>query len=285
MKKILSNNITANAKQPFIKETFEHLSDTFDLLQTTLASSIQGFLGSGTIEDCILWGCTYGFTPISGNYLLVITDGAIYLGGEIYYCPGTIITVSSNTTIPGTITTIYNDVDPVLFTDGNTYNVHQTKYIDWASGGTTNVDLMTLKRINNLWRNVVLSSGQVSSTSSAVTLGATHNLSYLYDPKTQTLTLNVEVLNFDFAGSSNDLIIDFEAATGLTIPTLGHSAYSTGFFYNDQTGTGSKSGMIMQSLTGTDSGKLRIFDPTSNLDNAGTGNMHITGQITLSIYG
>jgi hypothetical protein len=283
MKKILSNNITANAKQPFIKETFEHLSDTFDLLQTTVANTFQGYLGNGAIDNCILWGCTYGFAPILGNYLLTITEGAIYLDGEIYYCPAKVVTVSSNATVPGTITTIYDAVDPILFTDGNTYNVHQTKYINWVSGGTTDIDLKTLKHINNVWKTVVLTSGQVTSTSSAVTLGATKKLSFLYQPNIQSLTLSVEILNFDFAGSSPDLIIDFEAATGISIGTLSQSQYSTGYFYNDQTGSGSKRGMIMQSLTGTDSGKLRIYDATANLDNAGTGNMHITGQITFSI--
>lgn len=284
MKKILSNNITANAKQPFVKETFEHLADTFDLIQKTLSNTVQGGMGNGAISDCILWGCNYGFVPIGGNYVLTVTEGAIYLGGEIYYCPAKIITVASTSTVPGTITTTYNAIDPIMFTDGNTYNVHQTKYINWISGGT-DVNLKSLKRITNLWRTVVLSAGQVSSTSSAVTLGTTSNLSFLYQPNIQTLTLNVEMLNFDFAGGSPDLIIDFESATGIAIGTLNYSQYSTAFFYNDQTGAGSKRPLIMESLTGTDSGKLRIYDPTTNLDNAGSANMHITGQIVLDIYG
>lgn len=126
MKKVLYSDISSTAKQPFLKATHKQYNDAIYEGFKSLMSSITN---SDNSTYYIVHGC-----EISGSYPNVtIAAGAVYYNGEIYQTASTALTTPANITqIGGIITTTYDAVDPVLFSDNNTHNVHQTKTIVWG---------------------------------------------------------------------------------------------------------------------------------------------------------
>lgn len=141
MKRVLSNNITTTAKQPFIKRTFAHYQENAEETLNSLAKAICG----STNDFFILYGCENTGTLPAVN----ISAGAIYYNGEIYQVPA-FSTVSLVNTVIAKITTTYATEDPVLFTDGSTHYVHQIKTIVLSDGvsGSGDVDFANIKYPN-----------------------------------------------------------------------------------------------------------------------------------------
>jgi hypothetical protein len=133
MKKVLSNNIATGVRQPYTKVTHEW----YNAMRTEAANALARMsVGSSTTDFIILFGCDNTNEPNAD-----ISAGAIFYNGEIYLCPA-FVDASITNAIVGTITTTYDASDPVLFSDGNSYNVHEDKIIVWsdAASGTGDVD-------------------------------------------------------------------------------------------------------------------------------------------------
>lgn len=125
MKKIFPDNIVGTVKAPFLRKTFEHLNAA---MSESVDAVIKGLINYIDNDVIILWGCdiTYG----GGVGAASVTQGAIYYNGEVYQVDENLtITVGVGQTLVWYIETSYDIVnspaDPVLYSDGNTYNQHQ----------------------------------------------------------------------------------------------------------------------------------------------------------------
>lgn len=139
MKKILSNNITTNAAQPFKQGTWIHLQEGISESLEALARQIVGSNYDAT-KVYILYGCVNSTTaPI-----YTVTAGAVFYAGETYLVPAFSFTAASFAV--GAIDVSYfaaANADPVEFTDASTHNVHAIRRIlvtDGATGVNLNYD-------------------------------------------------------------------------------------------------------------------------------------------------
>ena len=138
MKKVLSNNIATGVRQPYTQVTHEWYNDMITEASNALA---QMCIGENSTDFIVLYGCNNSNAPNAN-----ISAGAIFYNGEIYLCPA-FVDASITNDIVGTITTAYDSLDPVLFSDGNSFNVHQVKTIVWsdAASGSGDIDFADLK--------------------------------------------------------------------------------------------------------------------------------------------
>lgn len=150
MKTLKTSNITSGASMPIKSGTLDFVQNAWKEISRNLAnaigSNVHEIAGSGTV----LWGCedSGGGFP---NYN--IRSGLVYYGGELYLLTGAAFTAPIGKVAVCTITTSYDTsatTDPVLFTDGNSYNVHEIKVMTVAAGnaGTGTVDYSALTFIN-----------------------------------------------------------------------------------------------------------------------------------------
>lgn len=137
MKKVLSNNIATGVRQPYTKVTHEWYNA---MIAEAIVALGKGLIGDHS-EFTVLYGCINTDSPDAD-----ISAGAIFYDGEIYLCPAFVDATITND-IVGTITTAYDSGDPVLFSDGNSYNVHQVKTIVWsdAASGSGDIDFAELR--------------------------------------------------------------------------------------------------------------------------------------------
>jgi hypothetical protein len=115
---------------------FPPKSGTWNFLQLAyqecVESIIRNLIGSSysTSNGYILWGMLY--SPPSS-----LTAGAIFYNGKIYLYAGGFVpaNIVPNVTLVNIGQTQYTtNADPVLFTDGNNYNVHNIFSISLSSG-------------------------------------------------------------------------------------------------------------------------------------------------------
>lgn len=140
MKKVLSNNITATARQPYLQATHEHYNAAIQECVEALSKAVI----ADSSKPTILYGCINSNSPNAD-----ISAGAIYYNGEVYLCDA-FVDASIANAIVGTITTTYAVVDPILFTDGSSHNVHQINKVVWSDAitGTGDFDFSELVTVN-----------------------------------------------------------------------------------------------------------------------------------------
>nr|WP_298660778.1 hypothetical protein [uncultured Flavobacterium sp.] len=156
MKTLKTDHITSTVSMPIKAGTIDFLQVAWKEIALKLAT----FAGSNVMEiassGTAIWGLEN--TDSFPNY--DIRPGLIYFGGELYICDGATFTASVGQTAICSIVTTYqtaSDADPVLFTDGNSYNVHEIKKINVSAGtsGTGAFDYSTLTFINPAHNNKV----------------------------------------------------------------------------------------------------------------------------------
>lgn len=129
MKKIKTTDISTSAAMPVKQGTLDHLQSAYTEMLAALSLSLNPtLLGS-------LYGCR--LTQSGSNWSL--TAGAVYYLGEIYICDSASGILGVGENIYGTITTTNltaANADPVEFSNGLTYNVHEIRKIVWSSGTT-----------------------------------------------------------------------------------------------------------------------------------------------------
>lgn len=97
--------------------------EDFDFLQAALVEAITG-LGSAFGTNCILSGCQLSIDGAGPGWLL--TQGYVVLGGEIFKVEPA--TYASEPTVPVWVLVESNDaIDPILYADGSSYNVHNIR--------------------------------------------------------------------------------------------------------------------------------------------------------------
>lgn len=123
--------ISASAQMPIKKGTLQFLQDAYkEVINAILRGTIGGSYSASTYY--ILHGCVN--SGAGSNY--VISAGAIFLNGEIYLVDAvTFTTTGGQVPVMNIVTTQYTtNADPVTFTDGVAYNVHDIRKIAISAG-------------------------------------------------------------------------------------------------------------------------------------------------------
>ena len=129
MKHLNTGNVTAGIGMPVKSGALTHIQSAFlEGFDSVCRALIGGQLNAST--GFILHGCKN--TGSGSNY--IISAGAVYFNGEIYQCDGVSFTLGVGESAVGipTLTQWYaTNADPVMFTDGSNYNVHDILKVVW----------------------------------------------------------------------------------------------------------------------------------------------------------
>lgn len=123
--------ITSSAQMPIKKGTLQFLQDAYkEVINAILRGTIGGSYSASTYY--ILHGCVN--SGVGSNY--VISSGAIFFNGEIYLVDAvTFTTTGGQVPVMNIVTTQYTtNADPVTFTNGVAYDVHDIRKIAISAG-------------------------------------------------------------------------------------------------------------------------------------------------------
>lgn len=165
-KHVLYGDITSTAKQPYLRQTHQHYNDMIDELTKAFGEQIA--IDSSKVTK--LWGCVNTGTGTGTGQSAVISAGAVYYNGEIYQVPA-FSTSSIVNGLLGVVTTAYAGIDPVLFSDSTTHNVHQIKTIiitDLTASGDLAYSNWQTAAVDNLLSRVSLLEGDIKANTSTV---------------------------------------------------------------------------------------------------------------------
>ncbi len=221
MKKVLSNNIATGVRQPYTQVTHEWYNDMITEASNALSRMA---VGNSTTDFIVLFGCDNSDSPDAD-----ISAGAVFYNGEIYLCPAFVDATITND-IVGTITTAYDALDPLLFSDGNSYDVHQVKTIVWSdavsgSGDIDYADLVYPSKQNSYTPTVSGGSGGTAAGTASAEYFIEHN----------TVTINVTITALVITGTP--LSINITTPSGLFIGTNNNFSGSSVALLNNGTAT------------------------------------------------
>lgn len=194
MKKIKVSDIAGGAGFKVKKGTIVHLQEAYSELGEAIVRSRIGNGYSSSVAY-LLYGLVNS-TP--GGLTYTLGAGSIFYNGEIFPVDAvTVVCSGGEVPVASIVTTNYTGLtaDPVEFTDGNTYDVHEIRKITFTNAATGS-GLFDFSAINNY-----LGSADYIDVSSSVTLHA--NLS---GSKTVRVYKN------------GDVVISLNAALNTTIP-------------------------------------------------------------------
>ena len=277
MKHLLADNITTSAQQPFVQDSIQLLDTNF----TELAKTFSLGLGNTGSYPLIIYGCAWTY---SGG-VLSITAGALYYNGEVYQCDAYSVTSSMPSNIYGNITTIYGANDPVLFTDGNTHNVHQTKKIVWG-GSSSSIDLLQLDwfRLNTGWNTYTVQNSDITLDSGSVSVGSGGSyIRWKHDIATKTLTLDIHLNQLETsATSTGGLKVDYTNIVSTGANGSDNSFVSMGAYLNSADSTKNKVAFMVTTNALTTIQFIPLDFTTFDL--TGTNNVSFRGQIVLKTF-
>lgn len=144
-----TTDITSIAAMPIKKGTLDFLFNELADMRKVIIQTNAGNTNTAYI--------LYGLIPTISGTSYAFTEGYVYYDSKIYYVPAATITVSgSNIPVFKYNTTSYTtNADPVLFSDGNTYNVHEihnaTISADIAGSGF--LDWANVRYFNTTWQD------------------------------------------------------------------------------------------------------------------------------------
>lgn len=136
MNKLITSDISAGARMPIKQGTLEFLQQAYQQPINALAQRIIG-----TNYDPTKAYVLYGLTGSSGN----ITAGALFFNGEVYLCDGD----SSGLPCGGGNVSVLNiaisqyttNADPVTFSDGAIYDIHDIRKVAITCGASGSGDV------------------------------------------------------------------------------------------------------------------------------------------------
>lgn len=291
MKKVLSNNIAATQAQPYIQKTHEW----YTAMTQEATESLARCVVKDNSDFTILYGCeNTGILPA-----VTISAGAVFYNGEMYLCPA-FSTLTIVDTIVGTITTSYSSVDPILFTDNNSYNVHQVKTIVWSDSTSGSGDVDFLDLVNAIPKG--LSDDYTTGTIPLVDWGhggvftisaADQTAPYGYWWKklnNNTVTFNfyykLTVANWHFLLNTDTL--GFSLPDGLTYPySTGHRPNGT-CVVTDNTGVtvalmAFDNGSNATNINMFPTGAITVFNASATTGTTYSGDIYMRGEVTFEV--
>lgn len=187
MRKLKTSNITASAEFPVKEGTLQHMQLAYQEALNALALNVVGRNANQAV-GYILYGCVNSGSSGSMN----VSAGAIYYNGEVFLVDAFTLAVSN--TAVGSIATTYfsTNADPVTFTNGISYNVHEIRKIVFTNGASGSGifdfnDLLTTPLI--LRRNNQVALG------SSYTVKFDQDLAVFFDSATVNSTFTFDFTN------------------------------------------------------------------------------------------
>jgi hypothetical protein len=282
MKRVLPNYITANAKQPFVKATFEQYEGAFFQISSIMSST---FFGQNDQGPVLLYGCKSNY---SGG-VFTIGAGAIYFDGELFYVKPFSLTTGSIPTLYPAGAATYSSSDPILFSDGNTHNVHLNNDLTWSTTmGAIEVDYNTIYNSLNVcrgWQTHTLTVSDLTPQTGTVSLtnATKKELNYLVNFQTKTIDIDINLQGVEFS-SNNIAYLDVnwtDLNVGISVVRT-NEFMSTGQFINTGNQSTYNAPMVIKALTGNHTIRLSKFNAT-DFDTVGTDNCGFRGQITINL--
>ena len=296
-KHVLYGDITSTAKQPYLKQTHQHYNEMIDELTKAFGQTIVA--NSSVVT--ILWGCVNTGTGTLVGQSAIISAGAVYYNGEIYQVPA-FSSASLVNGLKGTITTTYSGIDPVLFSDSTTHNVHQIKtlVLSDAVPATSPLDYNNWQIITRAWRTFNLTDSDVGVPTGTVTLAYAKKKQINYnifgqntidlniDYKNQMIFLNILIEGADVSASTLSSF-HVKLPEGISVT---ENYKNMGFYVNSNNVTSEPSGTTKQCTTQIYTGSyfnlgyqyLTIVPDRSsfvNFSTDGTNNLYFQGQISI----
>jgi len=282
MKYVLSNYITANAKQPFVKQTFEQYKTAFDEIGMIMSAS---FFGEDTFGPVLLYGCKSSY--VGG--IFSIGAGAIYFDGQLMYVKPFSITTGSIPTLYPVGSATYATGDPILFTDGNTHNVHLNNDLTWSTTmGAIEVDYYTIYNSLNVCRgwqtHTLLVSDLTPQTGTISLTNATKKeLNYLVNFQTKTIDIDINIQGAEISVNNIAYLNISYADLNIGITSARTNEFmSIGQFINTGNQSTYNAPMVIKAVTGSKTLRLSKFNAT-DFDTTGTDNCGFRGQITINL--
>jgi len=136
MNKLITSDISAGSRMPIKKGTIDFLQLAYQQPLSALAQRIIG-----TNYDPTKAYVLYGLTGSMGS----ISAGALFFNGEVYLCDGDSSGLpcgGSNVAVLNIAITNYSsDADPVTFSDGSVYNIHNIRKVAISCGASGSGDV------------------------------------------------------------------------------------------------------------------------------------------------
>lgn len=134
MRKLSIADITNSAAMPMKSGSLEHIQLAY---QEAIAASLKEIISSS--YDPTIGYVLYGCENSGSGTTYTISEGAVFYNDEVFLVPSASLTTSgSNVVVAQIATTSYTgngvNADPVNFTDGNTYNIHDIRQLNWVLG-------------------------------------------------------------------------------------------------------------------------------------------------------
>ncbi|MGL4362006.1 MAG: hypothetical protein ACRCSG_01765 [Cellulosilyticaceae bacterium] len=280
MKKVLYNDITATAKQPFIKQTHQHYNEMIEEMGKAFGES----LALDNTKVNILYGCVNTGTGLLPTNSVNISAGAVYYNGEIYQVDAFTIGSLTNA-VTGTITTTYSSGDPLLFSDNNTHNVHQIRKImlsDAPSVGALNFANWLPLNISNQYKNV---TGAIFKYKNAIgniiTIVAPPTINnFRYVIKGNTCHLQIDISGIDTTTSNSGAGFEEIIIENLPMAIKSKSNFACNFFAVKYDTSGA---LFSENLLGNISNNIIKFTANGTLTGGDSTNTKIFGEITYEI--
>jgi hypothetical protein len=275
MKKIKTTDISTSAAMPVKQGTLDHLQSAYtELFQGLSVSLIQNIIG-------IPFGCKLTQTGLNWS----ITSGLVYYSGELYLADSASGTLGVGESIYGTITTTNltaANADPVEFSNGSSYNVHQIRKMVWSSGtsGTQLYSVLNAVRIAT-FQPITYNASYLTANVGNWTVSSGSDFIVSVSIVGSQAIVDIQINNYTNSNSAAvTLSLSLASLSGLKIL---RNTMSIGFV--DDTG-GAKIAQL-EGVVGTSTINITILsgidNPTFTNFNAATAIGKLRGQITLEI--
>jgi hypothetical protein len=275
MKKIKTTDISTSAAMPVKQGTLDHLQSAYtELFQGLSVSLVQNIIG-------IPFGCKLTQTGLNWS----ITSGLVYYSGELYIADAASGTLGVGESIWGTITTTNltaTNADPVQFSNGLTYNVHEIRKIVWSSGtsGTQLYSVLNAIRIAT-FQPILYNASYLTANVGNWTVPSSSDFIVSVSIIGVQAIVDIQINNYTNTNSAAvTLSLSLGSLSGLKII---RNTMAIGFV--DDTG-GAKIAQL-EGVVGTSTINITILsgidNPTFTNFNAATAIGKLRGQITLEI--
>jgi hypothetical protein len=158
-KKLITSNISVGAKMPIIKTTLDHLQQAYNEQIQAICRNI-GTDDAGGTPGAPAFDIVYGLQSTLVGSAFTANRGYIYTGGELFSVPAASFTVGAGEYPIFVLSETYAAGDPIEFTDGNSYNIHQIRTATLVSGTTSTANYLgTFSEFTNKKLPTTVSSG------------------------------------------------------------------------------------------------------------------------------
>lgn len=232
MRKLKTTDISNSVGFPPKGGTFVHLQQAYLDGFNWLAQYFRANEYSASVVY-IISGLKY--STAGGNY--TITDGLIYYNGELFEVNSLTAATTTAATFKAIVTTNFTDAtaDPVQFTDGNDYNVHEIRKVSLTAEATTGTGLADFPNAVRLLAPNVKNSQTATALSGSYIVDLTGHSYTLSTSNTSASTvLGTSGMTSQMAyGAKATIVATFTTSATLTFNGGGYVKYQAATLVGD----------------------------------------------------